>query len=263
MTVREHEAPDGALLVLTATELQVLEVAHLSGLVDHHPQVDGPGDDVTEAAWVEAMTSLTARGLIGRDGRLEEATAAGQLAQTVLDVRLGADALVVVERLLQVDDLGARRRPLPRRDVRVLHLLPVGAVVEDVHAEGLHGFDLVLEPDDMVEAVTDVLLPPDAVAGPGAGHLPADEPGGPRVVEVDPGRADLVGALLGHPTVLAEVTLATADARTQAHLVALGPGGCWAAARRPGPLRFVAVPADWVGRTVEEWVAGVATGRPG
>lgn len=258
----EDGASDGALLVLTTTELQVLEVAHLSGLVEHQPQVEGPGGDVAEAAWVEAITSLSARGLIGADGRLEEGTAAGQLAQTVLDVRLGADALVVVERLLQVDDPGPRRRSErqagsgPRRDVRVLHLLPVGAVVEDVHAEGLHGFDLVLEPDDLVQAVTDVLVPPDAVAGP-------EEDGRPQVVEIDPGRADLVAAMLGYPTVLAELTLATAEARTQGHLVALGAGGCWAATRRPGPLRFVAVPAGWVACTVGEWVAGVVTGAPG
>lgn len=248
------DASVGALLTLTATELEVLEVAHLSGLVDHRPPADEAG--ATGATWVEAIGSLTARGLVGPDGRLDETTAAGLLAQTVLDVRLGADALVVVERLLQADDLGPHRQPGARRDLRLLHLLPVGAVVEDVHSEGLHGFDLVLEPGDLVRAVTDALVPPDAAAGP-------DDESRPRVVDVDPDRTDLVAALLGRPTVLAELTLAIHEDRTDGHLVALGPGGCWAAPRQPGGLRFVAVPTDWVARTVGDWVAGVVTAGPG
>lgn len=243
----------GPLLVLTPTELEVLEVAHLSGLVEHRPQA-GEGED-RSAVWVEAIRSLTARGLLGPDGRIETATTAGELAQTVLDVRLGADAVVVVERLLQVEDtdLAAARpepRPEPRRDLRLLHLLPFGAVVEDVHAEGLHGFDLVLDPEHLVPAVTDTVVPPDAVEGERQDDQPV-------VIEVDPDRADLLSGLLGHPTVLAELTLATGDGRGEGHLVALGPGGCWAAPRGPGPLTFVAVPPNWVARTVTDWVATV------
>lgn len=252
----------GALLALTATELEVLEVAHLSGLVEHRPEPDDGAD--TSAVWVEAIRSLTARGLLGPDGRLAVDSVAGQIAQTVLDVRLGAAAVVVVERLLEADDVGRGRlasgsgrdaRSGTRRDLRLLHLLPLGAVVEDVHAEGLHGFDLILEPDQLIPAVTDLVVPPDALPGP-------TQDGQASVVDIDADQVEQLPVLLGRPTVLVELTLATADGRAEGHLVALGPGGCWAAPRSPGRLRFAAVPPDWVGRTVDAWVSRVG-GRGG
>jgi hypothetical protein len=240
-----EEVPEeelGALLALTSTELEVLEAAHLSGLVGHRPA--GVGRSV-EDRWVEAIRSLTARGLLAHDGTIADATPAGEVARTLLDVRLGADTVIVLERLL-----GDPGHP---RDLRVVHLLPVGGVVEDVHPDGVHGLDLVLDPARLVRAVTDVILPPDVGRGPAA---PPGGPGPPPVV-VQPGEVELLPSLLGHPTVLAELTLVEQGGRVQGHLLALGPAGCWAATREEGPLRFVPVAVDWVGSRVTAWVEEV------
>ncbi|WP_134773679.1 hypothetical protein [Ornithinimicrobium flavum] len=235
------DAAPGALLALTSTELAVLEAAHLAGLVGCRPE---PGRD-EEDRWVEAIRSLTARGLLDRKGTIDGTTAAGEMAQTLLDVRLGAATMVVGERLLG--------DPGHRRDLRTLHLLPVGAVLEDVHPDGVHGLDLVLDPALLVRAVTDLIVPPDL----GCHTQVAPGAPGPRPVVVHPGEVELLPALLGHPTVLAELTLVEQGARAEGHLVALGPAGCWAAAREEDPLRFVPVAADWVRSTVTGWVERV------
>lgn len=254
----------GPLLVLTAVELEVLEAAHLQGLAEHTPAGGGssaPAGPDVDAAWDQAIRSLAARGLLGPDGRIEERTTSGLLARTVLDVRLGSAALVVVERLLGGPD--------ERRDLRQLHLVPPGAVVEDVHAEGLHGFDLVLDPVDLGRAVTQMVVPPDAAAGSG----------GPRAL--DPARPELLANGLGAPTVLAELSLvtptSTGGAPADAYLLALGPGGCFAArrprpdvpgpgtdapvpGRAPGPpaaLTFLPVTPGWVEELARAWVGTV------
>ena len=251
MRLPAEEPPEeqlGALLALTGTELEVLEAAHLSGLIGSQPPV--VGEEAAEAGWVEAIRSLTARGLVTRDGRIADGTPAGQVTQTVLDVRLGAGTVVVVERLL-----GDPEHP---RDLRLLHLLPVGAVIEDVHPDGIHGFDLLLGPDQLAGAVTDLLVPPGVDGGsPGRRR---DGSVGPVVV--NPEEVDLLPARLGHPTVLAELTLLRDGDRVEGHLVALGPAGCWAAARQQGPARFDPVTADWLRSLVSAWVEGVGGGSP-
>ena len=135
------------------------------------------------------------REIMAHDGTIAAATPAGEVAQTLLDVRLGASTVIVVERLLG--------DPGHRRDLRVLHLLPVGGVLEDAHPDGVHGLDLVLDPGRLVRAVTDAILPPDVGRGPDA---PPGSPG-PHPVVVQQGEAELLPSLLGHPTVLAELTL--------------------------------------------------------
>lgn len=264
------DLPAGPLFVLTGTELEVLETAHLRSLTDHLPEGlgldpghDPPDPDDIGAAWVEAIGSLTARGLLDHDGELS-GTAAGLLVRTLLDVRLGATALVVVERLLG--------GPEQRRDLRLLHLVELGAVVEDLPAEGHHGLDLVLDPDLLVEDLVGLLVPPDASRGDREGSS----------LELDPQAPELMGERLGHPTVLVELTLVRPGAAVtdptrpeEAHLVALGPSGCWAARReqapgpggdqspagqqspRGGPLTFRAVGPDWVRSTVTAWVGAV------
>lgn len=280
----------GPLLVLTDVELGVLERAHLRDLAHGASRgADAPAaapcvqrelepvvpveDDDPRAA--EAERSLRARGVVAVDGSLTSLTAAGALAQLLLDVRLGARAVVVVERLLgapaPVDEDGPTPTPggAHQRDLRLLHLVPEGGVVEDLHPEGLHGLDLVVDLAGLVQAVTQVLLPVDAV--PGDPHV--------EIPPVDPASPELLADLLGRPTVLAELTLLVppdeGDARAdgqhdgaggadghpqpEGHLVALGPGGCHAAPR-PAPgelLRFAPVDPGWVHDLVARWVGGV------
>lgn len=281
MSAEEGLEQPGPLLTLTGRELEVLEAAHAQSLA---APVEADGDP--GPAWVEAVRSLTARGLIDRTGRLA-GTAAGLLVRTLLDVRLGAEALVVAERLLG--------DPEERRDLRLLHLVELGAVVEDLHAEGYHGLDLVLEPVAVVEDLVAMLVPPDAAEGPAAEGAPAESraaegtpaerpaagrPAG-EVLVLDPDTPEVLGERLGHPSVLVELTLvrspaglvvggspaaredASATGEDPAHLLALGPGGCWVADRRPGggPLTFRAVTPGWVRETLTGWVGAVL--RPG
>ncbi|WP_131105172.1 hypothetical protein [Ornithinimicrobium sufpigmenti] len=258
----------GPALVLTAVELTVLEEAHARGLSaqasapgftgseevpDTGPVDAGPtGAEPNDAGWSQARWSLVARGLLTTDGGLPEDTDLGRLLQTLLDVRLAAAALVVVERL--VGD--------GRRDVRLLHLVPQGGVVEDVHPEGLHGLDLMLSADRLVAAVTEMLVPADARAGDGP-EVTADLAG----AAARPGAADasvLLPALLHHPTVLAELTMVRPQHEATGHLVALGPGGCWAGPTPSGLglLRLSPVGPGWVGEVATSWVQDVV-GVPG
>lgn len=123
--------------------------------------------------------------------------------------------MVVVERIVA----GHEHRP----DLRILHLVPEGGVVQDVHPHGLHGFDLHVDAQDLVRAALAPVLPSDARPGQGA------------VRHVDPAHPELVAAVLEQPGVLAELTLAGADGeRVEAYLLAVGRAGCFLA-RRPQP----------------------------
>lgn len=267
-----HRSVTGPALVLTAAELTVLEQAHVVGLttptedLDREPdkaesqpepepqpeprqeakpepkpqprQEAKPEPDHGEARppadLAQARWSLVARGLLLPEGRLPEGTELGLLLQTLLDVRLAADAMVVVERLTGEG----------RRDLRLLHLVPQGGVVEDVHPEGLHGLDLALSGSDLVAAVTEMVVPADARAGAG------------EEITLVMADVDALPVALHHPTVLAELTLVPARGVEVGHLVALGPRGCWAGPRPRGqePLRLAPVEPGWVEELAASWV---------
>ncbi|MFK5583686.1 hypothetical protein [Serinicoccus sp. LYQ131] len=218
MTEEEPVPPDpppGPLLVVTGAELAVLERAHLRGLAGAGEQeAREPGDTPEARPLAEARRSLLGRGLIDEDGHLGRSAPAA-LAELLLDVRLAARTLVIVERIVA----GHEHRP----DLRILHLVPEGGVVQDVHPQGLHGLDLHVNVDALVQAALAPVLPSDARAGQGA------------VRHVDPARPELVAAVLEQPGVLAELTLAGADGeRVEAYLLAVGRAGCFLA-RRPQP----------------------------
>lgn len=274
--MNENSRLDEALLTLTATELAVLEGVHLEQVLDLPPgQVtEARLDDTHRARHQEAVRSLTARGLLTPDGRLHDLTVAGLVAELVLDVRLAASSLVVAERLLGEELPGERPQQAAeepraataagRRDLRMLHLADLGGVLEDLHPGGLHSLELLVDPGHLVQAVTDFLVPPDAVAGTGPARL------------AEPGRADTLPQLLGSPTVLGQLTLADQDGPAgwsehvaglgatppppelvvESYLVSLGPGGCFAAdLSREGQLAHVPIEPGWVHRTVDGWVA--------
>lgn len=239
-----HGSLTGPALVLTTAELTVLEQAHIVGLTtptedpgrqpdqtEPEPDHGGarPPADLAQARW-----SLIARGLLLPEGRLPEGTELGLLLATLLDVRLAADALIVVERLIGEG----------RRDLRLLHLVPQGGVVEDIHPEGLHGLDLALSGADLIRAVTEMVVPADARAGAG------------EEITLVMADVDALPVALHHPTVLAELTLVPARGVEIGHLVALGPRGCWAGPRPRGqePLRLAPVGPGWVGELAASWV---------
>lgn len=238
---KAHGVGLGPALVLTEEELAVLEQAHLRSLIDAE---DGAPSD---AGAGEARRSLVGRGLLTPHGTLPDDTDLGLLLQTMLDVRVAAEALVVVERLLGEG----------RRDLRLLHLVPQGGVVEDVHPDGLHGLDLALGPADLVAAVMQMVVPDDATAGQG--------------LDVSVGPDELAGLpeLLGRPTVLAELTVLRPDEEeATGHLVALGPDGCWAGERPSGQgppegLRLSPVGPERVAELVQPWIHGVVAEQRG
>lgn len=257
-----------SLLTVTATELAVLEAAHLRQLValggGHEgcpADEGGEGDDVRR----EAVRSLTARGMLTVEGALHEESVAGQVVELLLDLRVAASSLVLAERLLglpvQQEQELSQDPDGGRRDLRMLHLTDLGGVVEDVHPDGIHSLELLLEPEDLVRAVTDFLVPPDAA--PGAGE----------VRHADPANPEQLPGLLGKPTVLGQLTSVEAGpdhtpGRTPpssapeptgavhpSSLVALGPGGCFAAELAPArSLAFAPVDPGWVAATVGGWV---------
>ena len=244
----------GPALVLTAEELAVLEAAHhrsltaltgepvsevgVPGAEPDRPtgQIDGPGPP-GEAGLVQARCSLVARGLLSPAGQLEPDTDLGLLLQALLDVRVAAEAVVVVERLLGDG----------RRDLRLLHLVPQGGVVEDVHPEGLHGLDLALRGADLLAAVTQLVVPDDATRGEGS------------QISVEMTDVAALPELLHRPTVLAELTMLRPAEEETGHLVALGPRGCWAGPRPSGRglLRLSPVEPGWVGELAGGWIRAV------
>ncbi|ANS80695.1 hypothetical protein SGUI_3299 [Serinicoccus hydrothermalis] len=241
---RPATAGDGPLLVLTSEELDLLEAAHARHLgldPDTVSTTTAPGPDGTARA--EAMRSLQGRGLLDERGLLTEDSALADLVLLLLDVRLAARALLVVERRLA----GAEERP----DLRLLHLLETGGVVEDLHHGGWHGLDLCLEADDLAERALAPVLPPDAVAGDG-------EP-----VVLDPADPDASAARL-RASVLAQLTLASPEAEIEESvLLAVGERGCHLARRGHGPDAEVAaavlepVDPDDVRDLVRGWVSQI------
>lgn len=267
-TVTDGTHP-GALgpLVVTARELALLEDAHhrqLGGTEQHgHRMPEADVDD--DGAARQARLSLVARGFLDASGELSEDGDLALLVATVLDVRLAADRVLVAQRVVAGGPArhapttgdrpraGACTEPDVRHGTRLVHVLDPGACVEDVLPDGSHHLYLLLDRDDVVPWVTAVTVPSDATAGCG------------RALVGDPDRPEDLPALLGRPTVLAELAVLTscvdepataAELSTSAahHLLALGPSGCWVTDVEPGPpavsLVFRPVHPQWV----EEWV---------
>lgn len=263
----EQESVSLGPVVVTDLELAVLEEEHLRSLGE---RPEGPGSDepasddpAEQAARDEARRSLVARGLLDADGRLGEDDDVGVLLTTLLDVRLGADVVLVAE----CTTVG----PPGRRSTRLVHVLGDAACVEDLGDEGSHHLALVLDRAEVDAWVAAGVVPDDAapVTGPD------------RVVRAT--GEDLPTAL-GHPTVLAELAELRhgpeddhdgdhdgdhddegEDAGAPHHLVALGPRGCWVALVHPGrPLPrqmiFDAVDPGWVRRWARSAIAGSVRG---
>lgn len=271
-----HDAPDAGapLLVLTEEELLLLEQAHLDGLTEC-PDVDArsPGARGTahrQGGLAEARRSLTGRGLLSADGRLAEDSGPAHVLGLLLDVRLAADLLVVVERRMA----GREDRP-DCRLVHVMHLERV-AVVEDVQADGLRGLHLVVgeehsshshraaEQAGLVEAALAPVLPADAVPGTGPVRC------------VDVARPDLLTTVLSGAVVLAEITVTTPDTRgdsPRGALLTVGPDGCflarrgaagtaWPGTTSEGVLRFEPVSREDVTRLLTGWMADAVRSTP-
>ncbi|WP_298888000.1 hypothetical protein [uncultured Serinicoccus sp.] len=267
----------GPVLVVTAVELELLEDAH-DRLLDataldegaaRHGRVTGsaPGADPpatperARPARAEALLSLQGRGLLDADGALTTGTAFTDLVLVMLDVRLAAEALLVVERRFA----GAEERP----DLRLLHLIAAGGVAEDLHGGGWHGFDLLVDPGQLAEEALAPVLPPDA--RPGRGEPVVLDPEDPDAA------ADALGAGL-----LAELTLARPGSGTEESvLLAVGASGChvaWAPGTpREGPptarapddhpaarptLTFAPTSPDALRAVVLEWVSRVVDPVP-
>lgn len=241
-------------VVVTARELAVLEEEHRRLLGE--PATEAGHADAAAAevrALQEARLSLVARGLLGTDGALREDDDLAVLVATVLDVRLAADRVLVVERIQAGP--GATAHPL--RGTRLAHVVDAGACVEDVLPDGSHHLYLLLDRAEVTAWVTSVTVPEGATAGAGP------------VRAVDPGRPEQIPTILGRPSVLAELSvlypaLAAGGSRHDRghppvhHLLALGPSGCWVTDLEPGrtlPGRVTFRPVDpgWV----QDWVRSV------
>lgn len=260
-------------LVVTEAELAVLEAAHLRLLGEPRPRALCRDEAQPGTAEGEAWMSLAARGLLDERGELREEGDLGLVVSTVLDVRLGAHATLVVERMVLGRGTEVAGRPCPdgaqpepepaRHGLRLVHLIGSAACVEDLIPDGSHHLYLLLSLQDAVRAVTDATVPPGARAGSGR----------PRVVRTD--LPEQMRTLLEHPTVLVDLAAVTpslpdegsgapagpVDARSAHHLVAMGPSGCWVAdidREGPVPATVVFSPIDpgWV----ERWVRSVMEG---
>lgn len=227
-----------ALVALTDVELEVLEAAHLRALAPDHlapPTSASPG-----SARQEALASLVARGVLGRDGELVEHDDLGRFLGVALDIRVAARAVVVLDRVMGPQESGGE----DIHAARLLHLTGAGVCVEDQDAAGVRALGLVADAEGAAAAVTAFLVPPDAVAGEG------------EDVVAGPGPDALMRALRG-PSVLAELSLLLPaetggrPAVEQTHLLALGPGGCFRSTRPSGPgareeaMRFTPVAPGW------------------
>lgn len=275
-----EDAPPTALgpVVVTDLELTVLEAAHRRLLAEPEPGVpwpeEGTGNDDGER---EARRSLVARGLLTEGGELAEDSDVAQVLATVLDIRVTSDRVLVVERVVAAggpqDDAAAAGRlqagsddPAVHSGARLVHLVASAACVEDLLADRSHHLYLLLDRDEVVPWVTGVTVPPDAAGGTGP------------VLVLDPERPDGMAAMLGHPSVLAELSvLASATEALDAtrhrqaspahHLLALGPSGCWVTDVEPGrslPASVVCRPVGrgWVAEWVRSALGEVPTGGP-
>lgn len=228
------KAPDAIDLspqvVFTVAELLVLEAAHGDEL--HRSTPGGPdprwpaGDgwrppsaapghsrrspatsEAARARLEEARLSLRGRGLLTPDGELGGGGPGG-LVQLLLDVRFAARAMVVAERVV----LREQARP----ELRTLHLFPDGGVVEDQHPDGLVGMHLARRADHLVDAVTEAILPVDAVPGTG----------GSRVL--DPTRPEVLADRLAGSLVLVDLTLhRPGREEVETWVLAVGADGCY------------------------------------
>ncbi len=255
-------APEGAAtppglgpVVVTDRELAVLEEEHrrlLGEPVDAEAdRAEGPAGEVR--ALQEARLSLVARGLLGRDGGLCEDDDLAVLVVTLLDVRLAADRVLVVERVQAAPEVTAE----PLRGTRLVHVVDSGACVEDVLPDGSRHLYLVLDRAQVGTWVAAVTVPGGAAAGRGP------------VLVVDRDRPEQIPTILGRPSVLAELSVLPSAAEAHRsthdrdgapvhHLLALGPSGCWvtdvAAGRSlPGRVTFRPVDPGWV----QDWVRSV------
>lgn len=245
-------------LFLTAVELDVLGAAHLRSLGEPDPS-GGQLDDVQ----AQARLSLMSRGLLDADGELMAAGVVGQALCLMLDIRVGVPSVLVVDRVLGAapggaqdgEREGAQDGAQESRSTRVLHVMDIGACVEDIDPLGLHQLTLLPGPEDHVEALTGFLLPPDAAAAEGP---PVDGSGH---------EAHELLQRLGRPTVIGEAFVlrrGSDDADSQvdsAHLVSAGPGGCFVGERRsPDPHAlpcFEPVSPEQITAWAEEMIAAV------
>lgn len=265
----EHPTALGPLVV-TDLELAVLLEAHLRSLGERG-QEGWLGEDATSGGADEALLSLVARGFLDHDGELSDSGELAALLTTVLDVRLAADLVLAVERVVMAGptDPDATAVPDVLQGTRLVHVLDSGACVEDLLPDGSHHLYLLLDREDVVPWVTAVTVPADAAAGTG----PA--------LSLPPGRPEEIPVLLGRPSVLAELSVHPSgedalEARRDGtasrphHLLGLGRSGCWVTVVHPGrplPGSVVFRPVDpgWVGRWVRSamaWTPGPDAGRP-
>lgn len=257
------EAALSPLVVLTTAELLIVESIHAdeldreSGIGVEGPAVTTTAADSSgthrpaaasaarQAELDEARRSLVGRGLITREGRLGDG-GPGDLARLLLDVRLGAESLIVVERVVL--------REQPRPEMRLLHLIADGGVVEDVHPDGLVGMVVATDPAELLAAVLQAFLPMDAVAGSGT----------PRVL--DASHPEQLADQLAEALVLVELSRARPQTgEVEAWVLAVGTDGCYLGARpAPGSTDTALVlrptDPDQVRSMVRGWVGEVVRG---
>lgn len=255
----------GPLLALTSEELMALERAYrawLEDAVSGDRRRAGYGDDAEpgiepgiEAGVAEqAALSLQARGMVDGLGHLRVDTLSGALVAQVLDAMTSSVLALVVERLMgggsSVSGDGTQAEVTGC--VRTVYVHTAGGCLHDIHPSGIHTFDLVTDLAALPQAVREVLVPPDAAAGGGPARL------------VEPGDITALPPLLGQPMVLGELTAVHPNGSSVGHLVALGPGGCFAAVREghdpnglredddPDGLREGDDPTDQHGQAVDD-----------
>ena len=250
--------PETLAVLLTETELDVLEQAHLRGAGLSSAPGTGPEQAPTDPGAIEeAERSLRLRGLLRPDGLVRDDGELGGLLTMLLDVRFVAGRVLFVHRVVTgsgsceepdgEDDWDALDDDV-QVDDRFVHLAAGCACVEDVLPGESRYLRLELDPDQVPAWITDLAVPEDAAAGTGP------------PLTVPPDRADELPALLRVPSVYVtlQALVRPADGGEplvdSAHVVALGPRGCWAG-RPAGPegpstLELRPVAPDWV----EDWV---------
>ena len=235
------------LLSVTTEEWVALECAYRRWVEVEDPELP--------ATPPETALSLMARGMIDEQGCLRVDSVAGVVVAHILDTMVSADLVVIIERLVGRAEEGdssletetqelenqelenqepERQEPEPREpetqepwpeaDVRILHLHHSGeGSVQDILPSGIHSLSVLADPEQLATILTELLVPADAVPGTGPQR------------RAHPERPEELPELLGKPSVLAELTALAPDGLEDAHLIALGPGGCFTAARPPDP----------------------------